>query len=194
MHDVGASPHHARHRLQRVLDGTTNTIVTTVMPNIGDVKADIGGSAITGAVTSNVSKAIASLGMALAAGHRPGLLRHGDPVQLGAGALVILSALPLAIIGAFVGLAVIGHATNIITGLAVSLQAVALPVTVIAAGMWIAYSVGGGLYGVALTLATAPHGCAVVTRRRGPKPSPAGWSQVNTSCAGLSRRVARSSQ
>jgi K(+)-stimulated pyrophosphate-energized sodium pump len=46
-----------------------------------------------------------------------------------------------------------GHATNIITGLAVSLQATALPVAVIAAGIWIAYSVGGGLYGVALAAA-----------------------------------------
>src|SRR2546421_1049769 len=37
---------------------------------------------------------------------------------------------------------------NIITGLAVSLQVTALLVAVIAVGMWIAYSVGGGLYGV----------------------------------------------
>src|ERR671936_358197 len=44
------------------------------------------------------------------------------------------------------------------------------------------------------TLATAPQGGAVVTRRRGPTPSPAGWSHVCTSCAGPSRRVARSSQ
>ncbi len=43
-----------------------------------------------------------------------------------------------------------GHATNIIAGLAVSLQATALPVIVIAAGIWVAYSVGGGLYGIAL--------------------------------------------
>src|ERR687885_465814 len=46
-----------------------------------------------------------------------------------------------------------GHATNIITGLAVSLQATALPVAVIAAGIWVAYAVGGGLYGVALAAA-----------------------------------------
>jgi Na+/H+-translocating membrane pyrophosphatase len=39
-----------------------------------------------------------------------------------------------------------GHATNVITGLAVSLQDAVLPVTVITAGMWIAYSVAGGLY------------------------------------------------
>jgi hypothetical protein len=52
--------------------------------------------------------------------------------------LVILFALPLAIIGAFVALAVIGHATNIIPGLAVSLQATVLPITVIAVGIWIA--------------------------------------------------------
>src|SRR5919198_1331715 len=40
-----------------------------------------------------------------------------------------------------------GHATNIITGLAVSLQATALPVAVIAAGIWVAYFIGGGAYG-----------------------------------------------
>jgi K(+)-stimulated pyrophosphate-energized sodium pump len=67
--------------------------------------------------------------------------------------VVILFALPLAIIDSFVALAVTSRATNIITGLAVSLQATALPVAVIAAGMWIAYSVGGGLYGVALVAA-----------------------------------------
>jgi hypothetical protein len=39
--------------------------------------------------------------------------------------VVILFALPLAIIDSFVALAVIGHATNIITRLAVSLHAVA---------------------------------------------------------------------
>jgi Na+/H+-translocating membrane pyrophosphatase len=49
--------------------------------------------------------------------------------------LVILHALLLAIIGAFVALAVIGQATNIVTGLAVSLQATVLPVAVIAAGI-----------------------------------------------------------
>jgi K(+)-stimulated pyrophosphate-energized sodium pump len=41
------------------------------------------------------------------------------------------------------------HAPNIITGLAVSLQSTALPVAVIVAGIWIFYSVGGELYGVA---------------------------------------------
>ncbi len=46
-----------------------------------------------------------------------------------------------------------GHATNIISGLAVSLQATALPVIVIGAGIWISYSIGGGLYGVALAAA-----------------------------------------
>jgi Na+/H+-translocating membrane pyrophosphatase len=61
---------------------------------------------------------------------------------------VILYMLPLAVIGAFVALAVIGHATNIIIGLVVSFHAVALPVAVIAAGIWIAYSVSRGLYGV----------------------------------------------
>jgi Na+/H+-translocating membrane pyrophosphatase len=59
---------------------------------------------------------------------------------------VILVVLPLAVSGVFVASAVIGHATNIITGLAVSLQATALPVTVIAMDMCIAYSVDGGLY------------------------------------------------
>jgi hypothetical protein len=63
--------------------------------------------------------------------------------------LVILHALLLAIIGAFVALAMIGHATTIITGSAASLQAAALRLTVIAAGMWLAYSIGGGLYDVA---------------------------------------------
>jgi Na+/H+-translocating membrane pyrophosphatase len=63
--------------------------------------------------------------------------------------LVILCALPLAIIGAFIVLAVIGHATNVITGLAVSLQDAVLPVTVIAAGIWIAYSAGDGIYDAA---------------------------------------------
>src|SRR5579885_3409085 len=46
-----------------------------------------------------------------------------------------------------------GHATNIIAGLAVSLEATGLPIVVIAAGIWIAYSAGGGLYGVALAAA-----------------------------------------
>jgi hypothetical protein len=67
--------------------------------------------------------------------------------------LVTFFTLPLAVIGCFVSLAVIGHATNIITGLAVSLQAEVLPVTVIATGVWIAYSVGGGLFGVAVVAA-----------------------------------------
>jgi hypothetical protein len=72
--------------------------------------------------------------------------------------LVILCALPLAIIGAFVALAVIGHATNTTTGLAIPLQATALPVAVIAAGIWIAYS-GGGLYDVALAAPARIRGC-----------------------------------
>ena len=55
--------------------------------------------------------------------------------------------------GAFVVLAVTGRATDIITGLAVSLQTTVLPVTVISASMWIAYSVGGGLCGVAVVAA-----------------------------------------
>ena len=73
--------------------------------------------------------------------------------------LVTLCALPLAIIGGFVSLAVIGHATNLITGLAVSLQAAVLPVTVITAGICIAYSVAVGLYGVALAAAAMLSGC-----------------------------------
>ena len=59
----------------------------------------------------------------------------------------------------FVGLVVIGHATNTITGLAVSLQATMLPVIVIAVDMCIAYSVDGGLYGVALAAAAMLSGC-----------------------------------
>ena len=54
--------------------------------------------------------------------------------------VVILFALPLAIIDSFVALAVTGRATNIITGLAVSLQATALPVAAITTGMCIARS------------------------------------------------------
>jgi Na+/H+-translocating membrane pyrophosphatase len=73
--------------------------------------------------------------------------------------LVTLCALPLAIIGGFVALAMTGHATNIITGLAVSLQDAVLPVTAITVGIWIAYSVGGGLYGVALAAAAMLSGC-----------------------------------
>jgi hypothetical protein len=42
---------------------------------------------------------------------------------------------------------------NIITGSVVSLQVTALPIAVIAVGIWIAYSVGGGLYGVTLAVA-----------------------------------------
>jgi Na+/H+-translocating membrane pyrophosphatase len=42
---------------------------------------------------------------------------------------------------------------NIITGLAVSLQAAAVPVTVIAAAMWFAYSMDGVLYGVTVAAA-----------------------------------------
>jgi Na+/H+-translocating membrane pyrophosphatase len=66
---------------------------------------------------------------------------------------VILCALLLAVFAAFVAAAVIGDASNIIAGKAVSIQAAALAVTVIAADIWIAYSVGGGLYGVALAAA-----------------------------------------
>jgi hypothetical protein len=62
---------------------------------------------------------------------------------------LVFFALLLAVVGCFVALTVIDHATNII-GLAVSLQATALPAAVIAAGICIAYSVAGGLYGVAL--------------------------------------------
>jgi K(+)-stimulated pyrophosphate-energized sodium pump len=43
-----------------------------------------------------------------------------------------------------------GHATNIISGLAVGLEATAIPVSVIAAGIWISYAVVGSLYGVAV--------------------------------------------
>jgi Na+/H+-translocating membrane pyrophosphatase len=63
--------------------------------------------------------------------------------------VVILCARPLAIVGAFVALTVTGRATNIVTGLAVSFQDAVLPATVITAGMWIAYSVGDGIAGVA---------------------------------------------
>jgi K(+)-stimulated pyrophosphate-energized sodium pump len=43
-----------------------------------------------------------------------------------------------------------GHATNIIAGLAVGLQATAIPVALIAAGIWISYSLVNSLYGVAI--------------------------------------------
>jgi Na+/H+-translocating membrane pyrophosphatase len=61
--------------------------------------------------------------------------------------VVTFFVLPLVVSGSFVSLAMTGHATNIITGLAVSLQATALLVAVVAASIWIAYSVGCGLYG-----------------------------------------------
>jgi hypothetical protein len=50
-------------------------------------------------------------------------------------------------------LGVIGHATNIVIGLDVCLQDTVLPITVITAGMWIAYSVGDGIYDVAVVAA-----------------------------------------
>jgi Cu/Ag efflux pump CusA len=102
---------------------------------------------------------------------------------------VILCALPLAVIGAFVALAAIGYATNIITSLAVSLQATVLPVTGITAGMWIAYSVAGGLYGVALAAAVmlSMAGIAVAVDPMAPSPttregSPR-WPSCRTRCA-----------
>ena len=62
----------------------------------------------------------------------------------------------------FVGLVVIGHATDIITGLAVSMQATVLPVTVISAGLWFAYSMDGVLYDVALAAAAMLSMAAIV--------------------------------
>jgi len=43
-----------------------------------------------------------------------------------------------------------GHGTNIIQGLAVGLEATAVPVIVIAIGIWVSYSMVGSLYGVAV--------------------------------------------
>jgi K(+)-stimulated pyrophosphate-energized sodium pump len=43
-----------------------------------------------------------------------------------------------------------GHGTNIISGLAVGLEATAIPVILIVAGIWISYSLVGSLYGVAV--------------------------------------------
>jgi K(+)-stimulated pyrophosphate-energized sodium pump len=57
---------------------------------------------------------------------------------------------------------VIGHATNIVTGVAVALQDAVLPDTVITAGMWIVYSVGDGIYGVALVAAAMLSTAAIV--------------------------------
>src|SRR5205823_5704894 len=84
-------------------------------PNIGDVTAAIGGSAITGAVTGNVSRAIASLGKSCSA-------KNVTIGQAGVGTqvtdsfvnmayamlvpVVIVFAPPLVVIGAFVVLAV----------------------------------------------------------------------------------------
>lgn len=42
-----------------------------------------------------------------------------------------------------------GHGTNVITGLAVGMEATALPILVIVAGIWTAYTMGG-MYGIAL--------------------------------------------
>src|SRR6185312_3323291 len=47
-----------------------------------------------------------------------------------------------------------GHATNIIAGLAVGLEATAVPVLFIASGIWISYAVVGSLYGVAVAATT----------------------------------------
>jgi Na+/H+-translocating membrane pyrophosphatase len=41
-----------------------------------------------------------------------------------------------------------GHGTDVITGLAVRQQATAIPILVIAAGIWASYAIGGGLYGI----------------------------------------------
>jgi Na+/H+-translocating membrane pyrophosphatase len=76
--------------------------------------------------------------------------------------LVTFFALLLVIIGGFISLAATGHASNIITGLAVSLQAEVLPVTVIAAGTCFTYSVGDGLYDVALATAVMRTIAAIV--------------------------------
>ena len=81
--------------------------------------------------------------------------------------VVIFFALPLVVIGAFVASAVIGHATNIVTGLAVSLQDAVLPITVITAGIWIAYSVGDGIYDAAVVASRALHARLVRAARRG---------------------------
>jgi hypothetical protein len=62
------------------------------------------------------------------------------------------------------GNALIGHATNSVTSLAVSLQHAVLPVTVSAAGMSIAYSVGDGCFDVARVVnVTPPAGTSVVS-------------------------------
>jgi Na+/H+-translocating membrane pyrophosphatase len=102
-------------------------------------------------VTGNVSNAIASLAKAW-----PG--KNVTIVQASVGkqvtdCFVNMAYAMLVVIGTFVILAVIGHVTKIITGLAISLQATVLPVTVIAGGMGIIYSVGDGTYGVAVVAA-----------------------------------------
>jgi Na+/H+-translocating membrane pyrophosphatase len=65
---------------------------------------------------------------------------------------------------AFVGLTSTGVVVAIIESYttAVSLQGAAMTVTVIAAGMWSAYSVGNGIYGVALAAAAMLSMAAIV--------------------------------